>query len=109
MRARPPEDARYRLYVADTHRHALSMIETASETVTIDTVFEHEDRPYGSAMSPNGVHLYVAHALTDSVLIADGLMKPLARIPDIDFPVGLAVSPNGAHLYASNYFADSCR
>jgi len=62
------------------------------------------NNPYGVAISPDGVNVYVANYGDNSVsVISTATNNVTATVPVGTHPHGLAVSPDGAYVYVANY------
>ncbi len=104
------DEARQRLYVANSNSDTVSVIDTRSHslagTITIQP-FERKVAgvaPEGLALSKDGQRLYVACAGLNAVAVV-GLQRPAARleglIPTAWYPNHIALSPDGVHLAVS--------
>jgi autotransporter-associated beta strand protein/YVTN family beta-propeller protein len=97
-------------YVTIPDNNSVSVIDTVSQTI-VQTVATGAF-PYGVAVGPDGLTVYVANhnADTVSVYAADpltGQLTPTTTISTGVSPRSLAVSPDGTRLYVVNQFGDT--
>jgi YVTN family beta-propeller protein len=97
-------------YVTIPDNNSVSVIDTVSQTI-VQTVATGAC-PYGVAVGPDGLTVYVANhnADTVSVYAADpltGQLTPTTTISTGVSPRSLAVSPDGTRLYVVNQFGDT--
>ena len=93
------DPARPRLYVADTERNGVVVMDTEKEQV-IRRVLTGP-KPHGLAAAADGKVLYVAHSGGSDILLLDlDSLEPLGRIPVSFRPFDLALGPEG-RLYAT--------
>jgi 6-phosphogluconolactonase (cycloisomerase 2 family) len=75
-------------------------------TAVAGTPVHADQRPYQSAMTPDGEHLYVSRVVSNELTIydvaADGTLGNARAYPGIDNPRGLAISPVGHRLYVAS-------
>jgi YVTN family beta-propeller protein len=94
-----------RVYVADSFTDRVSVIDTASNTVTVPILVG--SRPEGLAITPDGTRVYVANrgltsALGTVSVIDTASDTVTATIPVGVHPVGVAITPDGSHVYVVN-------
>jgi YVTN family beta-propeller protein len=92
-----------KVYVANFKSGTVSVIATASNTVTA-TIPVGID-PQGIAVSPDGSKVYVAHGTTGfgALLVIDTAShRVTATIPVGGLPGGVAVTPDGSNVYVTN-------
>jgi YVTN family beta-propeller protein len=94
-----------RVYVADSFTDRVSVIDTASNTVTVPILVG--SRPEGVAISPDGTRVFVANrgltAALGTVSVIDTASDTVtATIPVGLHPVGVAITPDGNHVYVVN-------
>jgi YVTN family beta-propeller protein len=89
--------------VGDTDAY-LSVIDTAANSATRDTVIDHIDlraQPAALGLSPNGRWIYTINHFDDVVWAVHTITKTVAPIPVPGYPYRLSFSPNGLRVYAS--------
>jgi YVTN family beta-propeller protein len=100
------------LYVANANRNTVSVIDTASGTVTetlLASLYPNlppGSTPDGLALSPDGTLLFVANATIDAVAVFDvsepGRSRSLGLIPTGWYPTSVRVTPDGKRLLIAN-------
>jgi YVTN family beta-propeller protein len=89
------------VYVANFIQNTVSVIDTASNTVTATVpvgLF-----PQGVTVTPDGAHIYVANFHQNTVsVIATASNTVTATVTVGASPNGVAVTPDGAHVYVAN-------
>jgi uncharacterized repeat protein (TIGR01451 family) len=66
--------------------------------------------PYGAAVSPDGLYLYVANRGSDTLSLIDTSTNAVSgtiTLASGDFPTEVVVSPNGQRIYVSNGLANT--
>jgi YVTN family beta-propeller protein len=95
------------LYVANTFGDSVSVIDTATNTVT-GTISFANNTVQGVAVSPDGTRLYVTGASDDTVSVVDTATNAVIDTINVgDNPAKVAVSPDGTRAYVSNFFDDT--
>ncbi|MDH6284901.1 YncE family protein [Prescottella agglutinans] len=90
-----------RAYVTNMYTNSVSVIDTATNTVT-DTVPVGE-QPRGVAITPNGARAYVTNGYGNSVSVIDTATNTVTdTVPVGSAPNGVAITPNGARAYITN-------
>jgi YVTN family beta-propeller protein len=88
------------IYVANHNGGTVSVIATATNTVTATVVVG--SGPEGVAVTPDGTHVYVASSIAFYVsVIATATNAEMANIA-VGQPIGVAVTPDGTHVYVTN-------
>lgn len=89
-------------YVTNQGSNTLSVIDTASNTVTATVGVGNG--PYGVAVSPNGARVYVANGGGAIVSVLDTATNTVTATVNVGAgPGGVAVHPDGARVYVANY------
>ena len=89
-------------YVTNAGSDTLSVIDTATNTVTGS--IPAGSTPVGLAITPNGDFIYVGNDITTSVsVISTATNDIVANIPlgPFSFPGGIAITPDGAFAYVT--------
>jgi YVTN family beta-propeller protein len=86
------------VYVTQPKCETISVINTATNTMTATWTLGHDDEPRGVVVSPDGAFVYVA-GKDAFVLAANGQF--IARIPVGGRGYGIAVSPDGNFVYVT--------
>jgi len=97
-----------RLYWSDRDADLLSVIDTATNAVTV--TFPASANPFASracpesvVVSPDGTHAYIANTCEDTVSVMDTATNSVTtRVAMETTPEGLAVSPSNGTLYVAN-------
>jgi YVTN family beta-propeller protein len=90
-----------RAYVTNVHPGTVSVIDTATNTVTATITVG--DVPRGVAITPDGARAYVTNEHSDTVSVIDTATNTVtATITVGDFPFGVAITPDGARAYVTN-------
>jgi YVTN family beta-propeller protein len=93
------------IYVANHNGGTVSVIATATNTVTATVVVG--SGPEGVAVTPDGTHVYVTNFSDSTVsVIATARNTVTATVAVGSGPEGVAVTPDGTHVYVTN-FSDS--
>ena len=116
------------VYVAGRHDGTVATFDRDTGTGTLTFLARHRDGEAGVdglagaralALSPDGMHLYVAGMDEDAVAVfarngGTGALTPsgVARnktngVDGLTGPYAVAVSPDGAHVYVTGFFDDS--
>ncbi|MGW2400674.1 YVTN family beta-propeller repeat protein [Kitasatospora sp. NPDC001664] len=94
------------LYVANSGTDDVSVVDTATGTVTATVPVG--DAPRGVAAAPDGGRVYVADSGSDAVsVISTASNTVTATVPVGDGPNGLAVSPDGSRVYVADFNANT--
>jgi uncharacterized repeat protein (TIGR01451 family) len=89
-------------YVPNEGSHTVSVIDTASNTVT--ATIPVGASPFGVAVTPDGAFVYVVNNDSHTVSVIDtGSNTVTATIPVGTKPNGVAVTPDGAFVYVANF------
>jgi YVTN family beta-propeller protein len=82
--------------------NSVSVIDTATNTVVATIAVG--SRPFGVAVSPDGLRVYVANYAGSSVSVIDTAANAvIATVPLASlFPIGIAVSPDGSRVYVTH-------
>jgi YVTN family beta-propeller protein len=84
----------------------VSVLDTATNTVTSTLVDSNGDSPYGVGVAFDGARGYVTNVRDDTLTVIDTPTNTIdAAVPVGDGPAGVVVSPSGGHVYVSNYLA----
>jgi YVTN family beta-propeller protein len=85
--------------------YSVSVITTATNTVTAVIHDPSFNMPDGVAVTPDGSKVYVANCGGHSVSVIDTETDTVTTIPDSSFSeaIGVAVSPDGSKVYVSNF------
>ncbi|MBI3798420.1 MAG: YncE family protein [Deltaproteobacteria bacterium] len=97
-----------RVYVCNFNSNTLSVISTATNTVT-DTI-NVGDGPWAVAVTPDGTKVYVVNALDNSVSVVNAATKKvqtLIKDNRISQPQDIALAPDGKQGYVTNYGGNS--
>ncbi len=99
-----PVQAAPSAYVANFASNTVSVIDTASNTVT--TTIPVETRPFGIAVNPDGSRVYVTNYGSNTVSVIDTATNAVtgSAITVGANPRGIAVSPDGSQVYVANEF-----
>jgi YVTN family beta-propeller protein len=91
-------------YVADQLSHSVSVIDTATNTLTAPPIPVYPD-PLGVAVTPDGSKVYVANERSNNVSVIDTATDMVigSPIPVGSFPFGIAVTPDGSKVYVVNH------
>ncbi|MFF3684430.1 beta-propeller fold lactonase family protein, partial [Streptomyces sp. NPDC002187] len=90
-----------RVYVANGNDATVSVIDTATNTVT--TTIPVGSGPTGVAVTPDGTRVYVANGNDATVSVIDTATNTVTTtIPVGNVPIGVAVTPDGTRVYVTN-------
>jgi YVTN family beta-propeller protein/probable HAF family extracellular repeat protein len=93
-------------YVANNVSNTISVIDTASNTVTATVAVG--SGPRGVAITPNGVHAYVTNVSSNTVSVIDTDTNTVtATVAVGGSPVSVVITPDGARAYVTNAFSDT--
>jgi YVTN family beta-propeller protein len=93
-------------YVANAGSDSVSVINTASNTVTATVPVG--SYPLGVAVNPAGTFVYVANYYSNSVSVINTASNTVtATVPVGTAPVGVAVNPAGTFVYVANISSNS--
>jgi YVTN family beta-propeller protein len=101
--------ANYDLNNPNNPDYSVSVIATATNTVTA-VIRDHSfNMPDGVAVTPDGSKVYVANCVGNTMSVIATATDTVTTITDSSFSaaVGVAVSPDGSTVYVSNYAADT--
>jgi len=88
-------------YIANLESNTVSIIDTATDTVTATVNVGSE--PSGAAVSPDGTRVYVTNCMSNSVSVIDAAKnKVMDTVYVGSYPWGVAVSPDGTKVYVAN-------
>ena len=88
-------------YITNNSGNTVSIIDTASNTVTATIPVGLS--PNGVGVHPTGTRVYVANELSDTVSVINAVTNAVvATIAVGSFPFGVAVDPAGTFVYVSN-------
>ncbi len=88
-------------YIANSGGNNVSVIDTATDTVT--TTIPVGAVPYYVAVAPGGKRIYVTNCADNSLSVIDGTSNTvIATIPVGDAPMGVAVGLNGTRVVVAN-------
>lgn len=94
-----------RLYVGNFFSRSVSVIDTATNTVSATVPVSD---PAGIAVSPDGAHVYVSNYNGRSVSVIDAATNTVvAIVPVGQQPMGIAVAPDGGSVYVGNRLGNS--
>ncbi|MBX7448739.1 tandem-95 repeat protein [Mycolicibacterium sp. 3033] len=88
-----------RAYVANQGNHSVSVIDTATNTIT--STVQVGEVPFDIVLSKDGSRAYVASIDYDTYVIDTSTNTVTKKIPQSSAVIGLAISPDGSMLYAS--------
>jgi uncharacterized repeat protein (TIGR01451 family) len=89
-------------YVPNEGSHTVSVIDTASNTVTATIPVGFG--PRGAAVTPDGAFVYVANWISGTASVIDTASNTVTDTILVGAgPYGVAVSPNGAFVYVTNH------
>ncbi|WP_447008921.1 cytochrome D1 domain-containing protein [Saccharothrix sp. DSM 118769] len=92
-------------YVAN-NGGGVSVLDTATDTVTSTLGDGTSGSPYGVGVAFDGARGYVTNVRDDTLTVIDTPTNTVdAAVPVGDGPAGVVVSPDGGHVYVSNYSA----
>jgi YVTN family beta-propeller protein len=97
--------ANYDLNNPNNPDYSVSVIATATNTVTA-VIRDHSfNMPDGVAVTPDGSKVYVANCVGNTMSVIATATDTVTTITDSSFSaaVGVAVSPDGSTVYVSNY------
>ena len=87
---------------------SVSVLDTATNTVTDNILVGIGNTPYAVAVSPGGSHVYVAIGDTNTVSVIDTATNTVTdNILVGTGPVSLALSPDGTIAYVPNYYGNT--
>ncbi|HEX3482822.1 MAG TPA: beta-propeller fold lactonase family protein [Kofleriaceae bacterium] len=98
--------AQVNAYVANENSGTVSVIDTASNTITASIAVGSV--PASVALTPNRAFLYVANAGDSTVSVVDTATNTVATtVPVGNTPLALAITPDGAFVYVANVRGNS--
>ena len=96
-------------YITNGGSGSVSIIDTATNTVTKTIAFPVDSQPAGVAVVPDGSKVYITNLGSNSVSVIDtdtntvrNKMIPVGRLP-----IGVAVTPDGGKVYVTNNGSDN--
>ncbi|MFJ1796835.1 IPT/TIG domain-containing protein [Kitasatospora griseola] len=90
-------------WAADFHTDSVSVIDTATNTVSATIKVPSGNYPSDVLLSPDGSQAYVANYYGNNVTVIDTARRAIiATVPVGRQPNSLAVTPDGQHLYVTN-------
>jgi YVTN family beta-propeller protein/probable HAF family extracellular repeat protein len=93
-------------YVANASSNNVSVIDTATHTVTATLTVGAT--PDGVAITPNGAFAYVTNRDANNVSVIDTATHAItATVMVQNLPRRIAIAPNGAFAYVTNAFSDT--
>jgi len=88
-------------YIANSGNNNVSVIDTATNTITATVPVG--SFPYGVAVAPDGTKVYVTNEFDNTVSVIDTATNTVtANVSVGNWPAGVAVTPNGANVYVGN-------
>lgn len=97
-----------KLYVANSGDDTVSVIDTATFTVTGTIPLDENVAPYGVVAHPDSSTVYVSNNLGPSVSVIDvATSTVVATVPVQAQPMGITIGPEGDFVYVANHIADS--
>lgn len=88
-------------YIANLESNNVSVIDTATDTVTATVNVGNE--PSGTAVSPDGTRVYVTNCMGNSVSVIDATKNKLIGTVRVgSYPLGVAFTPDGTKAYVAN-------
>src|SRR5262249_34578006 len=101
-----PAKAQNFAYVANFNSNSVSVIDTASNTVT--ATLGVGVSPSGVAITPDGTRAYVTNTFSNSVSVVDTASNTLlATVAVGNQPRGVAITPDGTRAYVTNLVSNS--
>ena len=89
-------------YVTNTGSNSVSVISTATNSVTTTVPVGSDSGPNGVAVTPNGAYAYVTNEVGSVSVISTATNTVTASVTVGSEPYGVAVTPNGAYAYVAN-------
>ena len=94
-------------YIANSAGNSVSVIDTATNTVTATIPIPVGTNPKSVAVHPDGTRVYVTNAslgsLHGTVSVIDTFSSSVIATIDVgDTPDGIAISPDGSRIYVAN-------
>jgi len=89
------------MYVTNYSSNTVSVINTSTNTV-VNTITVGT-RPYGVAITPNGLYAYVANAGSGTVSVINTSTNTVVNTISVGAsPLGVAITPNGQYVYVTH-------
>jgi len=105
LMARPAAAAPF-AYVTNAFSNNVSVIDTASNTVTATVTVGF--LPRDVAVTPDGKHAYVTNQFSNNVSVIDTASNTVtATVAVGNIPAGVAVTPDGTHAYVTNALSNN--
>jgi YVTN family beta-propeller protein len=96
-----PAQAHVSAYVANANNNTVSVIDTASNTIT--ATIPVGAAPVSLALTPDRAFLYVVNGRANSVTVVDTATNATVTTVAVgNAPFGIAVAPDGAFVYVTN-------
>jgi YVTN family beta-propeller protein len=90
-------------YITNSGSNNVSVIDTATDTVTATVENVDISSPYAVAVNPTGTKVYVTNSGSNTVSVIDTATNNVtATVPVGSHPYAVAVNPNGAWVYVAN-------
>ncbi|WP_158515446.1 beta-propeller fold lactonase family protein, partial [Kitasatospora sp. MBT63] len=92
------------LFVTDVLKHNVTLISTASKSITKSYSLDGNSSPVGISISPDGNLVYVANLTLPSISVIDTTTTNgnISTIAVGTAPIDVAVSPDGTRIYVTN-------
>ena len=100
-----PAEAQPFAYVANGGSDTVSVIDTATHPPSVVATVGVGMSPDGVAVTPNGKHVYVANASSNTVLVIRAATNTVVGLPikvGVQ-PIGVAITPDGTQAYVANF------
>jgi YVTN family beta-propeller protein len=100
-----PAEAQPFAYVANGGTDTVTVIDTAMHPPSMVTTVGVGMSPDGVAVTPNGKHVYVANATSNTVLVIGAATNMVVGLPIMVGvnPIGVAITPDGTQAYVTNF------